>query len=384
DFTLVRIALGLLREQASDDMITALATLDERYVERIVRSAVASAQRADDYSNIECLTPAMSGWLLRRLRRLKTDAPRWIDHLRVMQRCASARVDLGARLDLIRLALGAFESDELLLGGFLQESSSSSAQAYGDEFLRSLALGGVDSQEMIQRLIQYLDSKGCESREAVDNEMRLIGKIIPKVNANHLKNLLITHLKSSLGRYPSLAAHETFAQEIKEHLFKWDKDRQLLEILHTAFDAAVLANAPVEEVAALYLQMWDLESSPSLEERAKTAFSEAGYLDDPDKIERFLEALSKALEARTTSADDAWKQTRALERHLLRINSEAMRQHRDRYADELIPVLEEASETLTLIGEGLNGEHLQIIRRLLEEMRESIPGQRFLNRIRRK
>jgi hypothetical protein len=385
DFALLLIALDLSEQQASVKMIEALAAVDADYIERIVKLAVTIAQYTNNYANLERLMPAVISWLLAKSSYLATQTQQWRAHLNLMRDHCSSTVELGAQLDLTSLALSEELGDDLSVFRYLK-TGPAETKRYGEEFVRRLSLTQLDSQQVIQRLINKLTFGALESQETAHNDMLLIGEIIAKVDKNHVKNLLIGHVKQSIVKYPSLVEHEAFSKAIRENLFKWNKEEQLFEFLFLAFSTAILKNdgaqgmrnAPVQEVVGLYLQMLDVASSP-IEERVVMCFSESGYFDDVDKIQSFIMALEEALGAQAKSLEETWKQTEALLKYLLRINSEAMRQYRELYVNFVIESLEAASETLDLVVGVLDDKQRQIIRQMLEEMRSSIPAQRFLS-----
>lgn len=383
DFELIQIALGLSPSNiAANDNIEKLAELDPHYVEKLVGVAAARAQLTNDYSNIERLASAVSGWLLSRPDSLKAAATHWREYLRLMQERSSPSPELGAQLDLIMLAMDEDPSEPLSVDRYLEEGSAETKK-YGEGFTRGLFIIQVDSQEIIRRLITHLNGSWLESPEGLSNDIGLIGMLMPTVKANHVKNLLVAHVQNRVREQPALVAHESFSHGIKEHLFKWNKDQEVLDILNSAFKGSILKDSSIEEVVALYLQMLELASSP-IEKRVAASFSESNYFSEVGKIESFLQILLEALQTETKSRDDAWKRTRTLEKVLLRIESEPMRQYRAKLAVNLIENLEDTVERLALVVEVLDQEHLRIIKELLDEMRGSIPSQRFFGLMRRK
>ena len=384
DFSPFLIALGFLEQTADIGMIETLAAVREDYIERLVKLAASGAQSSNNYAPLERLTPAVSSWLLEALSNLKTDFETWPEHLKLMQAHCASTVELGIQLDLISLALDDEVTGALSILRYLK-TSQEETKLYGEEFINYLSHVRLDSQEILQRLINHLTFGGLESLDTADNDMHLIGQIISRIDKHHVKNLLIGHIKQSILKYPSVVEHEAFSHAIREHLSKWNREEQLFEFLFLAFSTTIFKagdtqagnGAPVQEIVGLYLQMLDVASSP-IEERVVLAFAESAYFDNVEKIQFFVSTLEKALEERTKSSAEAWAQTKATLKHLLRINSEPMRQYREIYLDAAIESLEYAGEVLTLVGGTLNEQQLQTLRRMLEEMRTSIPAQRFL------
>ena len=377
DFILFRIALGLTETDADAGMIEDLAAIDEKYVESLVNLAANRARRTKDVSPLGHLAPGLCDWLMKRVSRLKPDTEQWREPLKLLQTASSTSIKVGAKLDLLVLALFGDSSDFLSINRYLEEGPEE-VEKYGEEFARILSLIEIDSQPIIQNLIKHLDVTGLESPEAVSKGMQLIWKILPRIKTNHVRNLLIAHVKKSAFKHPLIVADEPFFKEFKEHLLGWNKDQQLLEILQTAFRAAACHSLAIEEVVGLYIQMLDLESS-AIEERVMQTFSETNYLKDPETIELLLQNLQQTLEMKQPSLD-ALAQTVALKKQLLRIDSEPVRRYRASYEENLIKALEEVSDLLSLLAEVLHEEQLQKVRRLLETMLSRIPSKRFWGR----
>lgn len=373
DLTAFHIAAGFLDEDASLEAIEALAELDNSYIERLFRIAVTRYYVTKNFLAIWRLTPAVSSWLLGRLSVLKKDeAGKWGEHSRLMPCGPLKSIGLGAQLDLISLALRAKDDCSLMVDSFLKEENVSQIKIYSKEFVHNLSLAKIDSQQIIDRLVGYLDRLSLNSTES-SNDMHLVAGLLPKINKENSRNYLITHLSHNITKHPSLIAHEVFEQEITDQLIIWGKERRLLEILQSAFNTAVHNRNPIEQIVKFYIQMWELDM-PQIEEHVTVAFSDSNYFDDLGKIECFVESLQGSLAEIAESPELAYDQIRVLQKSLISINSEPMWQYRERHINALIDKLESATELLTLVSDVLDEGQANEVKQLLKNMRQSIPG----------
>lgn len=376
------IASGVRDEDAAPGMIEALAARDAQYVEKLFRIAMTRLHQTQDYSAVWHLTPAVSLWLLGRWGRIRPEESlKWEEHVRLMRTIPHASMELAARLDVLSLALRG-GGEALMVEGLLREAPGSRVQQYGEEFVRNLSLPELDSQQIIRRLVEYLNHLQLDSGGA-RNDLDLLAKLMPAVRGEHIRMHLVAHLSRVMSKYPALLIHDSFEREIRARLLDWRKKEQLLEILYAAFGTAAHAGGAVEQVVGLYAQMSEL-NMPELEEQATCILSASNYLDDLKKIDYFVVAVQRSLERVAETPEAAWDRTRELEKYLFGIKSAPMSQYLERYVNQLFEALRDADELLDLTGGHLDEASAERVRQMLSRMREGVPAPRRLGFMGRK